>query len=177
MSPEKVAHNTELFMLGKGILSFDRFDIDGLPVGLRDLGNAPTFNLTIETEKKEHITSREGISKVDWTRTTIQRLKGSFELEEPDRENLRLWLFGKDGTWGIAPLTSGDLIGQLDFMAKNDVGPKYHFQGWKVKLSPTGNLGLISDDIGKFGFEFEAESDEINHPDSPYGLLSLMDES
>jgi len=177
MAPEHVAHDTELFMLGKGILSFDRFDKDDLPTGLRDLGNAPAFNLTIETEKIEHITSREGISKVDWTRTKIQRLKGNFELEEPDRNNLRLWLFGQEGNFGIAPLTSGDLLGQLDFWPMNDIGPKYHYQGWRVKLSPTGNLGLIGEDLGKFGFEFEAESDITAHPYSPYGLLTLVGES
>lgn len=176
MAPEKVAHSTELFSLGKGILKFDRFDANGLPTGLRDLGNSPAFNLTIEIEKIEHFTSREGISTIDWTRTKLRRLKGSFELDEFDRQNLRLWLFGRTGTWSIAPLTSGDLIGRLDFNPTNDIGPKYHYQGWKVKLTPTGNLGFIGDDLARFGFEFEAESDS-NYPNSPYGLLTLMGES
>jgi len=174
---EKVAHSTELFTLGKGIVKFDRFDVDGLPTGLRDVGNAPAFNLTIEIEKIEHITSREGIGTVDWTRTKIRRLKGNFELDEFDRENLRLWLFGQTGSFAIAPLTSGDLIGTLDFWPTNDIGPNYHYEGWRVKLSPTGNLGLISDELGKIGFEFEAETDIDTHPVSPYGLLTLIGES
>jgi len=175
--PEKVSHSTDLYTLGKGILKFDRFDDDGLPTGLRDLGNAPVFNLTIEIEKIEHFSSREGISTIDWTRTKMRRLKGAFELDEFDRENLRTWLFGKTSTYGIAPLTSEDLLGTLDFWPTNDVGPNYHFQGWKVKLTPTGNLGFISDDIGRFGFEFDSESDSAVHPDSPYGLLTLIGES
>jgi hypothetical protein len=174
---EKVSHSTELYTLGKGILMFDRFDDDGLPTGLRDLGNAPSMNLTVEIEKIEHISSREGISTVDWTRTKIRRLKGSFELEEFDRDNLRLWLFGKTGTFSIAPFTSGDLLGALDFWPMNDAGPRYHYEGWKVKLSPTGNLGMISDDVNRFGFEFETESDAANHPESPYGKLTLIGES
>ena len=174
---ENISHSTELYTLGKGILKFDRFDVDGLPTGLRDLGNAPTFNLTIEIEKIEHFSSREGISTIDWTRTKVRRLKGSFELEEFDRDNLRLWLFGKEGSFGIAPLTSGDLLGTLDFWPMNDIGPNYHYEGWKVKLTPTGSLGFISDDLGRFGFEFESESDLIVHPDSPYGLLTLIGES
>jgi len=174
---ENISHSTELYTLGKGILKFDRFDVDGLPTGLRDLGNAPTFNLTIEIEKIEHFSSREGISTIDWTRTKVRRLKGSFELEEFDRENLRLWLFGKEGAFGIAPLTSGDLLGTLDFWPMNDIGPNYHYEGWRVKLTPTGSLGFISDDLGRFGFEFESESDLTIHPDSPYGLLTLIGES
>lgn len=174
---EKVSHSTELFTLGKGILKFDRFDADGLPTGLRDLGNAPVFNLTIEVEKIEHFSSREGISTIDWTRTKVRRLKGSFELEEFDRENLRLWLFGKEPGYAIAPLTSGDLLGILDFSPMNDIGPNYHYQGWRVKLTPTGSLGFISEELGRFGFEFEAESDLSNHPNSPYGLLTLIGES
>ena len=174
---ENISHSTELYTLGKGILKFDRFDADGLPTGLRDLGNAPTFNLTIEIEKIEHFSSREGISSIDWTRTKMRRLKGNFELDEFDRENLRLWLFGKAGAFGIAPLTSGDLLGTLDFWPMNDIGPNYHYEGWRVKLTPTGSLGFISDDLGRFGFEFEAESDLTIHPDSPYGLLTLIGES
>jgi len=174
---EHVSHSTELYTLGKGILKFDRFDANGLPTGLRDLGNAPVFNLTIEVEKIEHFSSREGISTIDWTRTKMRRLKGNFELDEFDRQNLRLWLFGLTGPYSIAPLTSGDLLGRLDFAPTNDVGPNYHYQGWRVKLTPTGSLGFIGEDLGRFGFEFEAESDIANYPASPYGLLTLIGES
>ena len=177
MAPERFSHDTALYSFGKGILKFDRFDENGLPTGLRDLGSCPSFNLTIEIEKIEHFSSREGLGVVDWTRTKIRRLKGSFDLEEFDRENLRLWLMGKKGSYGIPPLTSGDLIGMLDFVGTSDVGPRYHYQGWKVKLSPTGNLAFIGDEIGRFGFEFEAESDISGHPKSPYGLLTLIGES
>ncbi len=177
MAPEKISHSTELYALGKGILRFDRFDANGLPTGLRDLGNASIFNLTIEVEKIEHFSSRVGISTIDWTRTRMRRLKGNFELDEFDRSNLRLWLFGRTGTYAIAPLTSGDLLGALDFTPRNDVGPKYRYQGWRVKLTPTGSLGFISEDLGRFGFEFEAESDIVKRPNSPYGLLTLIGES
>ena len=172
---EKIAHSTELLTLGKGIIKFDRYDSDGLPTGLRDVGNAPSLNLTVEVETIEHITSREGINTIDWTRTKLRRLKRDFELEEFDRENLRLYLFGKAGTFSIAPLTSGDLLGKLDFWPMNDIGPQYHFEGY-VKLSPKGSLGLISDDLMKYGFDFEAQNDE-SEPDFPYGKLTLIEES
>jgi hypothetical protein len=44
-------------------------------------------------------------------------------------------------------------------------------------LTPTGNIGFISDDLARFGFDFEAESDHDDHPNSPYGLLTLIGES
>lgn len=172
---EKMSHDTELLTLGKGIVKFDRYDANGLPTGLRDMGNAPSFNLTIETERIEHTTSREGINTIDWTRTKLRRLKGDFELDEFGRENLRLYLFGKTGTFSIAPLTSGDLLGKLDFWPMNDIGPKYHFEGY-ILLSPKGSLGLISDDLGKYGFDFEAQNNE-NDVDFPYGKLTLIEES
>jgi len=173
---EKIAHSTELLTLGKGIVKFDRYDDDGTPNGLRDLGNAPSLNLTVEVETIEHITSREGINTIDWTRTKLRRLKGDFELEEFDAENLNLYLFGTrpDG-WSIAPLTSGDLLGKLDFWPMNDIGPRYHFEAY-MKLSPKGSLGLISDDLVKYGFDFEAQKDE-SEPDFPYGKLTLIEES
>ena len=172
---EKTSHDTELLTLGKGIVSFDRYDSSGLPTGLRDLGNAPALNLTIEVEKIEHITAREGINTIDWTRTKLRRLKGDFDLEEFDRDNLRLYLFGKTGTFSIAPLTSGDLLGKIDFWPMNDIGPKYHFEAY-VMLSPKGSLGFISDDLGKYGFDFEAQQDDTD-VDFPYGKLTLIGES
>lgn len=172
---EHIAHSTKLLTLGKGIPSFDRYDPDGLPTGLRDLGNAPALNLIVEVEKIEHITDREGINIVDWTRTKLLRLRGNFNLDEYDRENLRLWLFGKTGSYSIAPLTSTDLIGWLDFWPTNDIGPKYHFEGL-VKLSPTGNMGLISRDLQVIGFDFEAQRNE-DDAEYPYGKLTLIGES
>ena len=173
---QKVSHDTELLTLGKGIVSFDRYDSSGLPTGLRDIGNAPSLNLTIEIEKIEHITAREGINTIDWTRTKLRRLKGDFELEEFDKENLSLYLFGTtpDG-WTIAPLTSGDLLGKLDFWPMNDIGPKYHFEAY-VLLQPKGSLGLISEDLMKYGFDFDAQKDDTD-VDFPYGKLTLIEES
>jgi hypothetical protein len=174
---EPTAHDTELYTLGKGILMFDRHDDNDLPTGLRDIGNCTAFNLTIVVETIKHYSEREGVRVKDLEGDTLVELNGDFDLDEFDRENLRMYLRGKTGTWGIAPLTSKGIIGQLDFVATNDQGPNYHYQGWRVKLTPKGSLGLISDDWGKYGFNFAALSDADNHPDTPYGDLTLMHES
>jgi hypothetical protein len=174
---EKISHDVQLLTLGKGILKFDRFDVDGLPTGLRDLGNAPTFNLSISLDKLEHLSSREGIATQDMEVTRSRKFQGSFELEEMDRENLRLWLMAETGSFGVRPMTAGEIRGTLDFVATNDQGPRYHYQGWDVKLFPKGDLGLISTDWGKFGFDFTVQKDEGDHPESPWGELTLLDES
>jgi hypothetical protein len=174
---EKTSHDTQLYTLGKGILKFDRWDDNGLPTGLRDIGNCSALNLTMVVEALKHYSERQGIQLKDLEVDRIAEFNGDFDLDEFDRQNLRMYLRGKTGTWAIAPLTSKSIIGQLDFVATNDQGPNYHLQAWKVKLTPKGNLGLISDDWGKYGFNFAVEDDTANHPTSPYGLLTLMHQS
>lgn len=174
---EKVAHDVKLLYLGKGIVMFDRFDADGLPTGLRDIGNAPTFNLVITIDKLEHYSAREGIATMDLQVIRTRKLEGSFELEEFDRENLRLWLMAQTGTWSVDPMTAGQITGLIDFVGTNDVGPNYHYEGWVINLFPKGDMALIGTDWGKFGFDFTVTKDELGHPYNPWGKLTLLGES
>jgi hypothetical protein len=173
---EPTAHSTELYILGKGVLKFDRFDTAGLPTGLRDIGNAPVFNLTPTVEVIKHYSEREGIQKKDLEVDKLTELNGDFELDEFDRENLRMYLRGSVGSWDIAPMTSGNIIGTLDFVGNNDQGPNYHYNA-KVKLTAKGSLGFISDDWGRYGFTFSVQDNAANEPNFPYGKLTLLGES
>ena len=175
---EKIAHDTGLYSLGKGIVKFDRFDADGLPTGLRDMGNAPAFNLNVEIETLEHYSSRESTKVLDKEVTMIKRLKGTFTLDEKDRENLRLYFLSATGSYAIRPLTVSEIRGELDFLSTNEVGPQWHVQVWDAKIKPTGEQGFIQDaDWGTMGFEFTAQSDEVNHPNEPYAIITLIGES
>lgn len=175
---EKVAHDLALLRLGKGIVKFDRFDDDGLPTGLRDLGNVPSMVLTPTEEVIEHYTSREGIKRLDDILPVSQKIIGKFTVEEFDRETIRIALFGKTGSWAIHGMTARTIEGRIDFWPTNDQGPKYHFEGWKVRLRPTGDVGLIDDTTqGKMDFEFVCLNDADGHPDSPYFDYTLIDES
>jgi len=174
---EHTPHDVQLLSLGKGIVKFDRFDAAGLPTGLVDVGNAPVFNLTITVDKLEHLSSREGVATMDNQVIRSRKMEGDFELDELGRENLRLWLMGRTGSWGIKPMTAGAIQGLIDFMGTSDVGPRYHFQGWVVNLFPKGSLGLISTDWGKMGFDFTILQDSVGHPDNPWGELTLLEES
>ena len=171
------AHNTGLYFRGTGVLSFDRFDSDGLPQGLRDLGNALNFTLGVPIEKKEHTSFRDEAPTVDMEMTTRRKLTGKFTLDEYDVENLRMYLSGVEDTFSIAPLTAESIEGQLDFVGANDQGIKFHVQVWKVKLFPSGDLTFIGDDWGQIPFEFTVVADTVGHPNSPYGLITPIGES
>ncbi len=173
-----VSHSTNLYSLGKGILQFDRFDEDGLPTGLRDLGNCPAFNLTIEVETLEHYSSREGTKTLDKEVTMIKRLKGNFILDEYDKDNLKMFLLGMADGYAVRPLTVSEVRGQLRFTGTSAVGPKWAVYIWDAKIKPTGNLSFIADeDWGKMEFEFTAQSDEVNHPDEPFAMIVPLQDS
>jgi hypothetical protein len=171
------AHDTGLYSIGKGILQFDRLDADGLPTGLRDLGNAPNFSLTPTADTLEHFSSREGVDTLDWERDVKRKINGKFTLDEYDRENLRIALMGEADTYSIHLLTASNIQGMLDFVGSNEVGPKYHVELWSVKLKPVSEVNFISGEIGTVDFEFTVQDDAANHPDSPYGRITLIGES
>ena len=172
------AHSTDLYTLGKGVLYFDRFDEDGNPTGIRDLGNAPNFTLTPTVETLEHFSSREGLKKKDLTVNLSIGITAKFTLEEYDKENLAMALLGTvNGTLINLMMTPGGQVkGQLEFIGEPSAGPKFHAILWKVSLKPTSEIAFISDDWGKIDFEAEVESDET-HPDNLYGVINEMEGS
>ena len=95
----KTAHlapSTENLMLGKGALYFDRFDANGDKTGELDLGNVTSFEIQMAQTMKDHISSREGIRKVDLSICIEEKVTAKFELEEYSKENLLLALRGDD---------------------------------------------------------------------------------
>jgi hypothetical protein len=171
------SHSTNLYYRGKGILKFDRLDDDGLPTGLRDLGNAPDFSLGTSEETSKHYSAREGVKTLDKEDTLTQELSGAFTLEEFDIENLQMALLADKGAFFIRPMSASNIEGALDFWGTNTQGPKFHIQLWKVKIKNNSKLGMISENIGSIPFEFTVESDLTNHPNDPYGLITPLAES
>ena len=163
--------STDNYTIGKGILSFDRWDDDGLPTGMRDLGNAPNFTITPEIEQLDHFSSREEIKKKDLTVTLTAGLKVKFTLDEYDRENLAIAIFGTVAGGLITLLASTTLRGHLKFIGNPAVGPKYTVNLWRVSLKPTSEITFISDEWGKIDFEGTVESDVASHPMTPYGTI------
>jgi hypothetical protein len=163
--------------LGKGILKFDRFDAQGLPTGLRDLGNAPNFTIQPVLETLEHFSSREGIKKKDKTVIVSAGLTVKFKLDEYDRKNLALAMMATESGDILTLLASTTLEGELEFTGTNAVGPKFLVRLWKVSIKPVSEISFIGDAWGEIDFEGEVLSDVTGHPDNPYGTITEIGES
>ncbi|MEO0250055.1 MAG: hypothetical protein ABIN58_11130 [candidate division WOR-3 bacterium] len=162
--------STENYTIGKGVLYFDRH-VNGVPSGMRDLGNAPNFTLTVTPEILDHFSSREGLKKKDKSVVVSLALGGKFTLEEYDIDNLALALYGSVSGRTMTLLAEQKVEGHLRFIGDPAQGPQYKVELWKVTLKPAGELGFISDEWGKIDFEFTVEDDSDNHPTSPYGTI------
>jgi hypothetical protein len=85
---------TRDYTLGKGKVLFQPDGTDGYI----DLGNAPAFAVNVTIEKLEHFSSREGLSKKDLEVITRLGMGGSFTLDEPNAENLRMFFMSTEAT-------------------------------------------------------------------------------
>jgi hypothetical protein len=168
--------STNLLMLGKGILKFDRFDSVGLPTGLRDLGNAPAFTIVPAIETLDHFSARRGVKRKDATVVLSVGGTAKFTLEEYDMENLALAMFGENAGGSVALLSKPQITGELRFYGRPDVGPWFDLVLHKVSLKNSSEIPMIGDDWGKFEFEFELLED-TGHPINPYGTITPVVES
>lgn len=86
--------NANNLYLGAGEVWFDRFDVNGLPTGLRHLGNVDTFATTAKEETVDKKSSMTGL------RTLLSEVPKGFMLEvaldltEWDPNNIALALLG-----------------------------------------------------------------------------------
>jgi len=83
------------YNLGRGVLYAGTLTGGtGLPKEYFDLGNATEFNLSVETEKLEHQSSRQGLKVVDKEATVSQKVSLSFTLDEINFQNLASFFQG-----------------------------------------------------------------------------------
>ena len=83
------APNSDNYTLGRGRLLFNR-KVNGAFTGLRDLGNATNFTLSMSTEKLDHYSNRQGIRVKDKSVLTSMAITGSFTLDEIMADNLAM---------------------------------------------------------------------------------------
>jgi len=162
------APSTGNYYLGKGVLKFNKLDADGLPTGLRDLGNAPNFTIQPVVETLDHFSSRAGTKEKDMQVVTLVGATVKFTLDEYDPENVALAMLGELSGGTIHGLTLPQVEGELQFLGANDIGPNYSATIWRVRLKPTSELGFITEDWGKIDFEGEVLASAVAHPTSPF---------
>ncbi len=87
--------DTDDYNLGRGIVYFAELNTDGTPKEYRDLGNAPEFNISIETETLEHQSSRAGLKVTDKEVLISQKVSLSLTLDEINFQNVASLLSGE----------------------------------------------------------------------------------
>ena len=68
----------------------------------------------------------------------------------------------------VDALTASDVTGELLFVGQPDQGPGLVVQCWKVTLSLSGEVGLISEELASIPMTGEVLADDLNHPESPF---------
>lgn len=91
------------------------------------------------------------------------KVKVSFEVPEQDFISV---------AGGIAGFIEGELL----FLGDPNNGGQYNIEGWKVRITPDGELsGLISDnEFGNFTLNVDFLSDRENHKDEPLYRATLV---
>lgn len=64
--------------------------------------------------------------------------------------------------------TETQVEGELRFVSDNPAGTQTELRAWRVSLTPSSDVGFISDDWSTIQFQGEILKDEANHPESPY---------
>lgn len=69
----------------------------------------------------------------------------------------------------VSGSSAGEISGKLLFVGDPNIGPAYVIEGWKVKITPSGDLtGLIGEDFGSFTLDITFLADYENHPEAPF---------
>lgn len=91
---------------GQGKVYVATRDAEGNPGGFRWLGNVPSLELSIETDKFEHKESYTGNRAIDVTVVTETKASLTFTIEDFDTENLALGLYGSNTVVGGGTVTA-----------------------------------------------------------------------
>lgn len=106
LNPAGIA-NTDDYNIGRGKIYFASLDANDVPQDYRFLGNAPEFNITVETETQEHQASTSGLQVTDKEVVISQKVTLNVSLDEINFENLALFLSGATGSHTNSAATTG----------------------------------------------------------------------
>ena len=93
------------------------------------------------------------------------KLKVSYHIDEANLINVSL-------------ADAGDIEGEFLYIGDNNSGPNYTIEGWRVKVSPSGDVsGLIGTDFGSFQLTVDFLDDSEHHPDYPFARVTATSRS
>ncbi len=115
---------TKNYLLGRGIAYFgDSLDSAGRPKFYRDLGNAETVTLTVETEELEHFSNRSGLKVLDASVVLQQQVGVSLTLTELGEDNVGLFLAGD--VVSVVQSTAG-VVGDVNLIMGTPSGGRWY---------------------------------------------------
>ena len=93
------------------------------------------------------------------------KVKVSYHIDEANLINVSL-------------ADAGDIEGEFLYIGDNNSGPNYTIEGWRVKVSPSGDLsGLIGTDFGSFQLTVDFLDDSEHHSDFPFARVTATSRS
>lgn len=93
------------------------------------------------------------------------KVKVSYHVDEADLLNVSL-------------ADAGDIEGEFLYIGDNNSGPNYVIEGWKVKISPSGDVsGLIGTDFGSFQLTVDFLDSSESHPEYPFARVTATSRS
>ena len=156
-----MATNNENYVLGRGEIWFKK---DG-DTAFRFIGNAPTFNLNITSEKLEHFRSTRGVREKDATISLQTNRTANIVAEDINLNNLALFFLGE-----TLSVTQGALTAQTETF--NGVKLGYGYQVGVTALRPGGLRRLTTPVLKKGATVLVAGSDYTL--DATRGWLEIL---
>lgn len=163
------------YHIGKGIVSFKQDGDDEFV----DLGNAPTFEWSPTTEKKEHFSAREGVKVKDFTAITQLAATIKLTLDEINEQNLSLFTLGEigtdtDGNATVSAFKNTEIAGIIRVQGTNDIGQQVDYEG-RISVNPTGSFSFITSEDDFSLLEIKAEVQKSDAGD--FGVFTVRDEN
>ena len=93
------------------------------------------------------------------------KIKVSYHIDEANLINVSL-------------ADAGDIEGEFLYIGDNNSGPNYVVEGWRVKVSPSGDVsGMIGSDFGSFQLQLDFLDDSEHHAEYPFARVTATSRS
>ena len=97
--------------------------------------------------------------------STGDKVKVSYHIDEANLINVSL-------------ADAGDIEGEFLYIGDNNSGPNYVVEGWRVKVSPSGDVsGMIGSDFGSFQLQLDFLDDSEHHPEYAFARVTATSRS
>lgn len=117
---------------------------------------------TIPAGEYEVVSTESGIIFLKDTAPTFDGAAGDLTIDYTHAA-----ITGDSRPW-IKGAKTAVIEGELLYLGNPTTGPKHELKVWKLSISPSEDLGLISDDWGDIKIKGEVLADSTNHPNEPY---------